>query len=185
MVLVNERSSDEIYESKTMIEKLHYLLNVNHKMPTKEDKCVETELNMVDKCVGNVLNTEDKSTHTSISIEANKSITETLEVPSFTEMISNDFSKTKDTDTNYNESSVNVEKNPLEHSLPILSSMSQLVNNNTSSPDYFKTEGKESPEFKINKQICSTPTKIIEETTNNVEPTQQLGPKNIQNQFSL
>lgn len=185
MVLVNERSSDEVFESKTMVEKLQYLLNVNRIMLTQEDKCVETELNMVDKCVGSVLNTDDISTRTSISIEANKSTTEVLEIPSFTEIISNDFSKTKEINTDYKESTANVEKTPLAHSLPILSSMSQLINNNPNTPDYFKIDDKESPEFKINKQICSTPAKIIEETKNNIELTQQFSPKSIQNQFSL
>jgi len=48
LVLVQERIP-EAFESKTLIEKLQYLLDSDH-TPTKEDKSVETKLNMVDKC---------------------------------------------------------------------------------------------------------------------------------------
>ncbi|XP_025411556.1 uncharacterized protein LOC112684318 [Sipha flava] len=88
--MINERIS-EACESKTLIEQLQYLLDANHK-PTKEDKCVETELNVVDKCISCIITTENKSTLT--NEETNNSITKVLENPSFTEIISSDMSKT-------------------------------------------------------------------------------------------
>jgi len=179
LILVQKRTP-ETYESKTLIEKLQYLLDTNN-IPTKKDKFVEKKLNMVDKCVGNTVNTKDQSTHTTINIEVNKSISEELlEVPSFTEIISDNISKTKEPDTFNDESTKTDEKNSVTFSSPCLSSMTQSENNTgTMTTSIF--EEKESKIFQINKQICSTPAKKNEQTKINNELIPQFSPKNIHN----
>lgn len=161
-----------------MIEKLQYLLNTNH-IPNKKDIGVATEIITEDKCVGDIKNTEDKSTHTSIHIETNKSTIEVLEAPSFIDMISNNISKTKETDTINNDTKMTIKNNPC------LSSTSQLLNPNEllNTPNFSKIDDKESPQFKINKHTCSTPMNKIDEPKQNNESTLQFGPKN--NQYSL
>jgi len=151
----------------------------------KKDKFVETKLNMVDKCVGNTVNTKDQSTHTTKNIEANKNISEELEIPSFTEVITNNVSKTKEIDPINNETTITDEKNSVTFSSPCLSSMTQPLENNTSTMPFSKfDEDKESKIFQINKQICSTPAKKNEETKLNIESMPQFSPKNIHNLIS-
>jgi len=160
-----------------MIERLQYLLDLIH-VPIKEDKCVATEFNMIDKCVGDAINTQNKSTHTLINIGENESTSEVLEIPSFTEIVSNDVSKTNKIET-VNETNITVEKNSSKLSSPCILSTTQLINTMISTSSISKNEDKESPNFQINKQICSTPAK------NNVEPTLHFSPKNIHNQLTL
>jgi len=146
----------------------------------KKDKFVENKLNMVDKCVGNTVNTRDQSTHTTINVEVNKSISEELlEIPSFTEIISNNVFKTEETDTFNDNTPVTDEKNSV--SSPCLSSMIQLTENNAGTMTFSKFEDKESKIFQINKQICSTPAKKSELTKINIGSTPQFSPKNIHN----
>ncbi|KAL5236401.1 hypothetical protein ACI65C_003811 [Semiaphis heraclei] len=169
----------ETCESKTLLEKLQYLLDTNH-ASMKEDKFVEKKLNMVDKCVGNTVNTKDQSTHTSINIEANKSSSEeVLEIPSFTEMISNNVSKTKETNTICDEITIIDEKNTV--SSPCLSSMTQQIENNTGTMTFSKFEEKEPNIFQINNQISSTPAKKNELTKINIDSISKFSPKNIHN----
>ncbi|XP_029346505.1 putative leucine-rich repeat-containing protein DDB_G0290503 isoform X2 [Acyrthosiphon pisum] len=178
MCTMIEKRIPETCESKTLIEKLQYLLDTNH-IPTEKDKFVEKKLNMVDKCVGNTVNTKDQSTHTTINIEANKSISEELlEVPSFTEIISNNISKTKEPDTFNDETTITNEKNSVTFSSPCLSPMTQLENNTGT---ISKFEEKESKIFQINKQICSTPAKKNEQTKIKIELIPQFSPKNSHN----
>lgn len=168
MILVEERIP-ETCESKTLLEKLQYLLDANH-IPMKEDKFVETKLNMVDKCVGNTVDTKEQSTYT--NIEANISISEELlEIPPFTEVITNNVSKTKDIDPVNNENTITDGKNSVTFSSPCLT-FSKF------------DEDKESKIFQINKQICSTPAKKNEETKLNIESVPQFSPKNIHNLIS-
>ncbi|KAE9535994.1 hypothetical protein AGLY_007895 [Aphis glycines] len=166
MCTMIEKRIPETCESKTLLEKLQYLLDTNH-IPMKEDKFVVTKLNMVDKCVGNTVNTKDQSTYT--NIEATRSISEELlEIPSFTEVITNNVSKTIDIDPVNNETT-----------------MTQSIENNTSTMTFSKfDEDKESKIFQINKQICSTPAKKNEETKLNIESVPQFSPKNIHNLIS-
>ncbi|CAI6360481.1 unnamed protein product [Macrosiphum euphorbiae] len=170
----------EAFESKTLIEKLQYLLDSDH-TPTKEDKSVETKLNMVDKCVGNTVHTKDQGTHISINIEANESTSEEL---LFTEINSINVSKTKEIDTFNKETTITDEKNVGTFSSPCLSSMTQLINNNARTT-YSKIDDKESPMFQINKQMCSTPGKKKDETKINIEPMLQCSPKNIHDLISV
>ncbi|XP_029345669.1 uncharacterized protein LOC100572770 isoform X1 [Acyrthosiphon pisum] len=180
--MIQERTP-EAFESKTLIEKLQYLLDSDH-TSTKEDKSVETKLDMVDKCVGNTVHTKDQGTHISINIEANKSISEELlEIPLITEINSNDVSKTKEIDTFNKETTITDEKNSGTFSSPCLSSMTQLINNNARTT-YSKIDDKQSPIFQINKQMCSTPGKK-DETKINIEPMLQCSPKNIHNLISV
>jgi len=182
LVLVEERIS-KVHESKTLIEKLRYLLNSDH-TSTKEDKSVETKLNMVDKCVGNTVHTKDQGTHISISIEANKSTPEDLlKIPLFTEIISNNVSKTKEIDTFNNETIITNQKNSGTFSSPCLSSMTHLINNNASTT-ISNTDDKESPIFQIHKNMCSTPAKKYDGTKINIESMLQCSPKNIHNSIS-
>lgn len=177
-ILVQERIP-ETCESKTLLEKLQYLLDTNH-VSMKEDKFVEKKLNMVDKCVGNTVNTKDQSTLTTINIEDNKSLSEeALEIPSFPEMISNNVSKTKETDTFCDKTTIIEEKNSV--SSPCLSSTTQLIENNIGIMTFSKFEEKESKIFQINNQISSTPAKKNELTKTNIESIPQLSPKNIHN----
>jgi len=177
VLILVEKRIPETCESKTLIEKLQYVLDTNH-IPMKKDKFTEKKLNMVDKCVGNTVNTKDQSTHTTINIEANKSISEELiEVPSFTEIISNNISKTKEPDTFNDETTITDEKNSVTFSSPCLSSMTQLENN-TDTMTNSKFEEKQSKVFQINKQICSTPAKKNEQTKINIELIPQFSPKN-------
>lgn len=182
MVLVEERIP-ETCESKTLLEKLQYLLDTNH-IPIKKDKFVETKLNMVDKCVGNTVDTKDQSTYT--NTEETRIISEELlEIPPFTEVITNNVSKTKDIDPVNNETTITGEKNSVTLSSPCLSSMTQPIENNTSTITFSKfDEDKESKIFQINKQICSTPAKKNEETKLNIESVPQFSPKNIHNLIS-
>ncbi|XP_026818114.1 uncharacterized protein LOC113557035 [Rhopalosiphum maidis] len=181
--MIEERIPEKC-ESKTLLEKLQYLLDTHHIL-MKKDKFVETKLNMVDKCVGNTVNTKDQSTHTTKNIEANESISEELEIPSFTEVITNNVSKTKEIDPINNETTITDEKNSVTFSSPCLSSMTQPLENNTSTMPFSKfDEDKESKIFQINKQICSTPAKKIEETKLNIESMPQFSPKNIHNLIS-
>lgn len=184
-ILVNNGVSEKC-ESKTLIEKLQYLLDKNQ-MPIQEDKCIETELNMVDKCVGSVVSTEDKSICTSINIEENRSTTEVLEIPSFSEMISCSGTKIKETDTINYETNVPVEKSPIIFSSPCLSSRLQLLNTNANSSNFSKVEDTsiESPKFQLNKQISSTPSKKFGETNNYAQPSFQNNEHNVHNQFSM
>ena len=141
----------------------------------KEDKLVEKKQNMVDKCVGSIFDINDQGTNIKINIEANKNISEELlEIPSFTEIISNNVSKTKEIDTFNNETNITDEKNLVTFSSPCLSSMTQLIENNTSTKTLSKFEEKNTKISEINKQICSTPAKKNEST-----PT--FSPKNIHN----
>lgn len=184
----------EAYESKTMIEKLHYLLDVNH-IHTKEDKCIETELNlidkcigtdlnMIDKCIGDIVNTDNKSTYTTSNIQENEDTTGLLEVPLFADIITDNVSKTKGIDTVSNETSLTIEKKTKTFSSPCLSSTTNLLNTNASISNFSKVEDEESPKFDINKQICSTPAKKIDEAKTNFEPTLQFSPNSIHNPFS-
>ncbi|XP_026821872.1 uncharacterized protein LOC113560292 [Rhopalosiphum maidis] len=96
-------------ESKTLIEKLQYLLDSNH-ISTKEDKSIEVKLNRVDKCVGNRVHTKNQGTHILTNIEANKIISEELlKNPLFTEIISNNVSKIKGVETFNNDTIINYE----------------------------------------------------------------------------
>lgn len=155
------------------------MLDKNH-ISTKKDELVEKKLNMVDKCVGNTVNTKDQSTHTTTNIEANKSISEELlEVPSFTEIISNNISKIKESDSFNDETSITDEKNSVTFSSSCLSSMTQLENN-TGTMTISKFDEKESSKiFQMNKQICSTPAKKNEQTKINSDVIPQFSPKNI------
>jgi len=140
---------------------------------------------MVDKCVGNTVHTKDQGTHISISIEANKSTSEELlEIPLFTEINSNNVSKTKEIDTFNKETSITDEKNSGTLSSPCLSSMTQLINNNAGTT-YSKIDDKESPIFQTNKQMCITPGKKKDETKINIEPMLQCSPKDINNFISV
>lgn len=183
MCTMIEERIPETCESKTLLEKLQYLLDTNH-IPMKEDKFVETKLNMVDKCVGNTVDTKDQSTYT--NKEETRIISEELlEIPSFTEVITNNVSKTKDIDPVNNETTITGEKNSVTFSSPCLSSMTQPIENNTSTITFSKfDEDKESKIFQINKQICSTPAKKNEETKLNIESVPQFSPKNIHNLIS-
>ncbi|XP_025205135.1 uncharacterized protein LOC112601640 [Melanaphis sacchari] len=185
MCTMIEERIPETCESKTLLEKLQYLLDANH-ISMKENKYVETKLNMVDKCVGNTVNTKDQSTDTTINIEANKSISEELlEIPSFTEIITNNVSKTKEIDPINNETTITDEKNSVTFSSPCLSSMTQPIENDTSTMAFSKfDEDKESKIFQINKQTCSTPAKKNEETKLSIESVPQFSPKNIHNLIS-
>lgn len=176
MVLVNDRVSEEC-ESKTVIERLQYLLDLNN-VSIKEDKYVATEFDMIDKYGGDVISTRDKSTHTLLNIEANKSTSKVLETPLFTEITSSNVSKTKEIE-NIIETSITVEKTPLTNSSPCLLSTTQLMNTIESTPSFPKDEDKDSPNFQINRKICSTPAK------NSIEqPILHLSPKNIRKQLS-
>lgn len=172
VVLVNERISESC-ESKTLIEQLQYLLDLNHK-PTKEDKCVETELNVADKCINCTINTENKSTLT--NEETNNRTVEVFENPSFTEIISNNISKTNKINTTNNEI-VNDGKESFEKNLITYSTPSS--NSTSKKQSCSKIVDEESSIFQINEQSCSTPTKIIEEIKNNIEETLQFSSKNI------
>lgn len=180
LFLVNERIS-EAFESKTIVEKLQYLLEKNH-ISSIADKCVMTESNVGVKCINGAIPTEDKST---TNIEADNYSNEVLEIPSFTELISSNVSKTKETDTVGIETNLSVEKNLFTHSSPYLSSTTQLLNENTSTPNFCKNDYKVSPNFQVNEQLCSTPSEIIQETKNIVEPDFHLSPKNINSQLPL
>lgn len=176
MVLVNDRVSEEC-ESKTVIERLQYLLDLNH-VPTKEDKCIATESDIIGKYIDDVISTQEKSTNTLLNIESNKSTSELLEISSFTEIISSNVSKTKEIG-NISETIITVEKNSVTDSSPCLLSTTQLMNNVESTPSFSKVEDKDSPNFQINRKICSTPAK------NSIEPTLHLSPKNIHKELSL
>jgi len=178
LILVAQRIP-ETCESKTLLEKLQYLLDTNH-ASIKEDTLVEKKLNMVDKCVGNTVFTKDQSTHTTIQIEASKSLSEeALEIPSFTEIISNNVSKTKETDT-FCDETTNIDEK-ISVSSPCLSSMTQQIENNTGTMTFSKFEEKESNVFRINNQVCSTPTKKNELTKINIDSIPKFSPKNIHN----
>lgn len=179
MILVNEQIPESC-ESKTLIEKLQYLLSVKH-TPINEDKCVETELKMIDKCIGCMVNTENKSTRTTINSDDNEITTEVLKTPSFSEIIPCNGSKTKEIDI-IEETSTNTENNSKIYSSPCLSSTSQLLTNKSGNVSNFSEE-KKSPLFQINEQVCSTPTNKIEELK--ISAMQNCSPKNIQHQFSL
>lgn len=178
MILVNERIP-EICESKTLIEKLEYLLNVNH-ISTKNDIGVGTEIYTVDKCIGDMINTEDKSTNTSID-ESKKSTTERIEIPLFTNMINSNISETKEIELITNDMNI-IENNLIT---PRLSSTSQLLNHGVNTLNFSSNDNKDSPKFKINDQTCSTPIKKLEETKQIVEPILQCSPKNIQYLYVL
>lgn len=178
LILVNKRIP-ETFESKTLIESLEYLLNLKH-TPINENKCVGTELNMVDKCVGCMVNTENKSTHTTINSKDNKMAIEVLKTPSFSEILPCNISKTKEVDI-INETSTTAENNEKIFSSPCLSSTSQVLTNGNGSVTNFSGE-KNSPLFQISEQICSTPAKNFEEIR--INAVQNFSPKNIQNQFS-
>lgn len=178
LILVNKRIP-ETFESKTLIENLEYLLNLKH-MPINENKCVGTELKMIDKCVSCMVNTENKSTHTTINSEDNLIVNEVLKTPSFSEILPCNISKTKEVDI-INETSTTAENNEKIISSPCLSSTLQvLTNENGSVPNF--SEEKKSPLFHINEQICSTPTKQFEEIR--INAMQNVSPTNIQDQFS-
>jgi len=182
LVLVQERIP-EACESKTLIEKLQYLLDSNH-TSTKEDKSVETKLNMVDKCVGNTVHTKNQGTHISINIKENKSTSEELlEIPLLAEINSNNVSKTKEIDIFNKETTITDENNSGAFSSPCLSSMTQLINNNARTA-FSKIDDKLSPVFQVNKQMCSSPGKKKDETKINIEPMLQCSPKNIHNLIS-
>ncbi|XP_022171206.1 uncharacterized protein LOC111034342 isoform X2 [Myzus persicae] len=179
MCAMIEERIPEACESKTLIEKLQYLLDTNQ-ASMKKDTFVEKKLNMVDKCVGNTINTRDQSTHTTLNIEVNKSTSEELlEIPSFTEIISDNVFKTKETDTFNDETTITDQKNSV--SSPCLSSMTQLTENNAGSMTFSKFEDKETKTFQINNQSCSTPAKKNESTKINIESIPQFSPKNIHN----
>lgn len=178
LILVNKRIP-ETFESKTIIESLEYLLNLKH-TPIRENKCIGTELKMVDKCVDCMVNTENKSTHTTNNSKDNKIATEVLKTPSFSEILPCNISKTKEVDI-INEISTTVENNEKICSSPCLSSTSQVLTNVNGSVSNFSGE-KNSPLFQISEQVCSTPTKNFEEIR--INAVQNFSPKNIQNQFS-
>jgi len=185
LVLVEERIS-ETCESKTLIEKLQYLLDLNH-TTTKEDKSTETKLNMVDKCVGNRVHTKDQGTHISINIEANKrtcTSEELLKVPLFPEIISNNVYKTEEVDSFNNETTLNKERNLSAFFLSSPSSEIHLIDNNVR-PTFFKIEDKQSPIFQVNKQMCSTPEKKKDEPKISIESIPQFSPKYIHNLISV
>lgn len=157
-ILVNERVS-EAHESKTMIERLLLLININH-LPNKDNKCVETQtvLDMVDKGVGNITCTEDKNTQTTtVSTEPNKNAPEIFEIPSFSDIISDNVTKTNVFGPMDNEITSTIEK-PFINSLPSPSSRLQLINNKKSTPI---ENASVSPKFQMNEQISSTPTKAV------------------------
>jgi len=176
-----------------MIEKLQYLLDLNQ-ITTKEDKCIETELNVVDKCIETELNvvnkcidnanTKDKSIFTTMNIEVNNSTSISL----CQQRISNNIAKTKENDTIRNEISTTIENLPISlYSSPFFSPTTSLLNNNASTSNCSKVEEDisiESPKFQINEQVSSTPAKKLDEIKNNFQST-QMSPKNIQNQFCL
>lgn len=175
LVLVNERTS-EVCQFKTLIEKLQYLLDVNP-MPIKEDKCIETELIMVDKYVGNDEIDTEKT-------ETNKSISEVFENPSFNDMVSCNLSKKEEIYTNNNKTNITSEKNESTQSSPCLSSTIQVIDNNINTPS-FSSEKNTSHTIEFNEQNCSTPIKKIEETKNCIKPTLECCPVDIHNQFDL
>ncbi|XP_050055641.1 metacaspase-2-like isoform X2 [Aphis gossypii] len=183
--MIEERIS-ETCESKTLIEKLQYLLDLNH-TTTKEDKSTEIKLNMVDKCVGNRVHTKDQGTHISINIEANKSTCtseELLKVPLFPEIISNNVYKTEEVDSFNNETTLNNERNLSTFSLSSPSSEIHLIDNNVRAT-FFKIEDKQSPIFQVNKQMCSTPEKKKDEPKISIESIPQFSPKYIHNLISV
>lgn len=183
MVLVKERIP-ETCESKTLIEKLQYLLDSDH-TSTKEDKSVGTKLIMVDKCVGNTVYTKDQGTHISINMEANKSTSEELlEIPLITKIISNNVSETKEIDTFNEKTAITDDKNSNTFSPTRLSSIKPLLNNNERTT-FSKIDDKESSIFHINKQMYNTPEKKKDETKINIEPMLQCSPKNIHNLISV
>lgn len=168
-----------------MVDKLQYLLNVNH-IPNNADKCVGTILNVVDKCVGDMINIKDIDTHTTKCVETNVKTTEILDIPSFSDMISDNVTKTNEINISDNENNVNVEKTLTDYSLTYLSPEIQPLNNNASIPNLCKIgdTSLESPKFKINEQTNSTPIKKSYETKNNLQSTLQTSPKNLTlNQF--
>lgn len=176
----------EAYESKPLIEKLQYLLDMNC-VPAKEDKCIGTELdiidkcigtdfNMTDKCVGDLVSTENKSTYTATNIQENESTTGLLEVPLFTDIITDNVSKTKEVGTVSNETSLTIEKNTITS--PCLSTTTHLINTSASTSNFSKIED-ESPKFEVNKQISSTPAKKNDEAETNSEQTLQINPRSI------
>lgn len=185
MVLVEERIS-ETCESKTLIEKLQYLLDLNH-TSTKVDKSTETKLNMVDKCVGNRVHTKDQGTHIPINLEANKitcTSEELLKVPLLPEIISNNVYKTEEVDSFNNETTLNNERNLSTFSLSCPSSEIHLIDNNVRAT-FFKIEDKKSPIFQVNKQMCSTPEKKKDEPKISIESIPQFSPKYIHNLISV
>lgn len=151
LILVEERVS-ETCESKTVVEKLQYLLDSKY-ISTKKDKSIEPKLNMIDKCVGN----------------------ESLESPTITELHSNNVSKTKEIDTFCNETTTTGEKKSVTFSSLNPSSMTQPEENKTN------IETNESSIFQINKQMCSTPSKKNEESKINIESIPEFSPKTIHN----
>lgn len=179
LFLVNERVT-EACESKSMIDKLQYLLDINH-IPNNADKCVGTILNVVDKCVGDMINIKDIDTHTTKNVETNINATEVLDIPSFSDMISDNVTKTNEIDISNNENIVNDEKTLTAYPLPYLTPEIQPLNNNTSTPNVCKIgdTSLESPKFKINKQANSTPIKKNYETKNSFQSTLQTSSKKI------
>ncbi|VVC36347.1 Hypothetical protein CINCED_3A023707 [Cinara cedri] len=177
--MINERTS-EVYQSKTLIEKLQYLLDVNP-LPIKKDKCTETELIMVDKFAGNddEINTENKNKN----IETNKSISEVLEIPSFNDMVSCNLSKIEEFDIVNNKTNINSEKSQSTQSSSCLPSTTQVIDNVTT-PNFSIIKKNEPHTIEFNEQNCSTPAKPIEETINSIKPTIQFSPIDIHNQFA-
>lgn len=78
----------EAYKSKTILEKLQFLLDINHNKLTKVDKCCETDFNVANKSVGHLANTQDRSTQTIINLKTNQSTIEVSKVQLFTKAIS-------------------------------------------------------------------------------------------------
>lgn len=150
-------------------------------MPVKEDKCIETELNMVDKYVGN----DDEIINENKNIETNKSIPEVLEEnPSFSDVVSCNFSKTEEFDMLNNKTSIISEKSESIQSTPCLSLTTEVVDINASTPNDCINKKNDPHTIEFNDLNCSTPAKSIEVTKNNVKPAIPFSPINIHNQIS-
>lgn len=178
-VLVNERTS-EVCQSKTLIEKLQYLLDI-YPMPIKEDKCIETQLSMIDKCIGDddKIDVEDENTN------AETNTSKVLDNPSLNDIVSCNFSKAEEMYTVNNTTSLSPGKNESTQSSPCLSPKKQVISNSVSTPNCSIIEKIKSHTIEMNEQNCSIPSKQIEETKNCVKPTLQHSPLDIHNQFAL
>lgn len=130
-------------------------------VPNKNNKSVETqtELNMVHKNVGNIICTEDKNNQTIISTEPNKNAPEICEILSFSDMISDNVTKTTVTESSNMEITTTNENKQLVCS-PSPSSKLKLINNSKSVQ---KGDASVSPKLQMGKKISNTPTKAVYE----------------------
>lgn len=149
-------------------------------MPLKEDKCIETQLSMIDKCVGDddIIDIEDKYKN------AETITSEVLDNPSLNDIVSCNFSKAEDIYTI--KTCISPGKNEsIPQSSPCLSPIKQVINNSESTPNCSIIEKTKSHTIELNEQNCSIPSKQIEDTKNCGTLTLQHSLLDIHNQFAL